>query len=383
VANRAKTPTTPPAGLAPARLRPVASLCPHPAGGLVPELDAAGYRDLYADIAVRGVQVPLEVTAAGTVLDGRARLRAAVELGLAEVAVRVLAPPDEVEFMVWAALHRRHLSASQRAAVAVDLDMYRHAAKRGEKRQRANLTQSASEVAELPPRGKTRDLAAGLAGVSARTIQDAVTVRAGDPELFQQVKEGKLAVDAAARRVRRQARDAGIAPPPPLPEGFFDLVYGDPPWRLGATDTERGPDGHYPTMTVEEIAAMKIPAAKDAVLFLWAVDSRLPEALLVMEAWGFTYVASFAWVKHAFGLGAWNRNQHEQLLVGKRGTFSPPPPDLRISSVINARRGRHSEKPAVVYELLERMYPHATKLELFARKSRPGWTAWGNQVPDA
>jgi excisionase family DNA binding protein len=53
----------------------------------------------------------------------------------------------------------------------------------------------------------------------------------------------------------------------------------------------------------------------------------------------------------------------------------------RIDSVIEAPRGRHSEKPECVYELIERMYRLASKLELFARRRRPGWTAWGNEVP--
>jgi len=52
----------------------------------------------------------------------------------------------------------------------------------------------------------------------------------------------------------------------------------------------------------------------------------------------------------------------------------------RIDSVVDARRGRHSEKPEVFYELIERMYPERSKLELFARRRRPGWSAWGNEV---
>lgn len=367
-----------------AELRPVDALRPHADGGRVPALDERGYLALRADIDARGIQVPLDVSADGVVLDGRARHRAARELGLSEVPVRVVIPADEVEFMLLAALRRRQLKESQAAALALELNAYTQARAHAESRRRANLKQNAVEVADLPPRAKkTRALAAELAGVSERTVQNALTVQKADPALFQRLKDGTLAADTAARRVIRQQRDAGITPAPPLPAGRFDLIYADPPWQLGATDTERGPNRHYPTMPLHDIAALQIPAANDAVLFLWAVDTRLPEALQVMDAWGFTYASSIVWVKHHFGLGAWVRNQHEQLLIGKRGRFSPPPPDLRIASVIHERRGRHSEKPAAVYELLERMYPNATRLELFARKARPGWTAWGNQVPDA
>ena len=44
-----------------------------------------------------------------------------------------------------------------------------------------------------------------------------------------------------------------------------------------------------------------------------------------------------------------------------------------------AEMGRHSEKPAHAHTLIERMYPNARRLELFARGApRTGWTAWGN-----
>lgn len=50
-------------------------------------------------------------------------------------------------------------------------------------------------------------------------------------------------------------------------------------------------------------------------------------------------------------------------------------------SVIEAERGRHSQKPEQAYELIEAAYPHLTKLELFARgRPRPGWQTWGNQA---
>ena len=100
-----------------------------------------------------------------------------------------------------------------------------------------------------------------------------------------------------------------------------------------------------------------------------------------MRAWGFTYKTNFCWDKGSIGLGVWARYRHELLLVGVRGGFSPPEPTHRCDSIIERKRGRHSEKPACVYELIERMYPGTTKLELFCRgKARSGWTAWGNEA---
>jgi N6-adenosine-specific RNA methylase IME4 len=130
-----------------------------------------------------------------------------------------------------------------------------------------------------------------------------------------------------------------------------------------------------------EIATLPIPAAPNSILFLWAVNCHLPQALEVMRAWGFEYKTNLVWVKQSIGLGYWARNRHELLLVGRRGGVALPDPEDRPDSVIEAKRGRHSEKPARVYELLERMYPQASKLELFARGPvRAGWVAWGKET---
>jgi N6-adenosine-specific RNA methylase IME4 len=354
----------------------------HHQAGRVPAMPAAEYAAFRADIDRRGLQVPLEVTERGIVLDGRQRLRAALELGLERVPVLIVAPVDELDHMLRAAILRRQLSASQKAALVLELEQEQYVQLRGEaaERQRANLKQS-TEVATLPPRGKTCELAAGWAGVGARTLQVAATVKQHDPQLFEQVKQGRLGAADAARRVRRALRDQALPAPAPLPQGPFELIYADPPWQFGGADSDRAPENHYPTMPSAEIEGLTVPAAADALLFLWAVSSLLPQALAVLEAWGFDYRTSLVWVKDTIGLGAWVRHRHELLLVGRKGSFPAPDPGDRPNSVIEAARGRHSQKPPCVYELLERMYPRASKLELFARTSRPGWSAWGNQLP--
>jgi N6-adenosine-specific RNA methylase IME4 len=359
--------------------RPTASLRSHERCELVPRMPEPAYTQFRNDIAIRGLLTPLEVTAAGVVLDGNQRLRAATELGLEHTPVRIVMPDDEVEYMLLCALERRHLSASQRAALAVDLSAYRQLASEARDRRLANLNNSA-EVATLPPRGKTRELAAAWAGVSPRTVQDAATVAEHDPELFAKVKAGELAADAAARRVRRHLRDQALPEPGPPPEGPFQLIYADPPWQLGHPDSRHAPENHYPTMALDEIKAMQIPAADDAILLIWAVNSLLPEALAVIDAWGFEYRSNLVWVKPSIGLGVWTRNRHELLLLGRRGKHPAPDPEQRPDSVLEAKRGRHSAKPNRVYELIEAAWPHTSKLELFHRgPTRPGWHCWGNQ----
>jgi N6-adenosine-specific RNA methylase IME4 len=357
-------------------------LAPHPQAGVVPAMSAGQFEAFRADIAAEGVLVPLDVDAAGVVLDGRQRLRAALELGLDSVPVRLVAVEDELAYILRAALLRRDLSESQRAALQLDLIDYEQARAAGKARSRANLRHSGVEGATLPPRaGKLRDQLAREAGVSPRTAQDALTVRQADPILFERLKAGEIPAHRAAQQVRRAQRYAEIPPAGPLPEGPFELIYADPPWQLGNPDGAYAPENHYPTMPLAEIMALAVPAAASALLFLWAVNCLLPEALQVIAAWGFTYVTNLAWVKESIGLGSWIRNRHELLLVARRGGHPPAEPRDRVDSVIEAPRRRHSQKPDRVYELLERMHPHASKLELFRRGSpRPGWAAWGNEA---
>jgi N6-adenosine-specific RNA methylase IME4 len=211
-------------------------------------------------------------------------------------------------------------------------------------------------------------------------VQDAATVRKHDPVLFERVKHGEIAADLAARRVRRQLRDTLINPPPPLPEGPFELIYADPPWQLGNPDGTNAPENHYPTMPLEEIKPIQVPAAETSILLLWAVNCLLPEALEVITAWGFEYRTNLVWVKPSIGLGNWTRNRHEPLLLATRGQMPVPDPNQRPDSVIQAERRRHSQKPDDVYQLIETAWPHLSKLELFARTTRAGWASWGNQL---
>ena len=254
----------PAAAPSPIELRKPAELTAHADAARIPVMAEGDYGAFRADVEERGVRVPLEVTEAGVLLDGRQRLRAACELALATVPVMIVAPADELDYMLRAAVLRRQLTASQRAALAVELRAYDELRSQARERQRANLEKN-PEVAALPPRGKTREEAARWASVSPRVVQDVATVREHDAELFERVKRGEVAAGLAARRVRRALRD--LEKSVPLPAGPFELVYADPPWQLGHPDGPHAPERHYPTMPLEEIKALELPAADEAVLF--------------------------------------------------------------------------------------------------------------------
>jgi len=85
------------------------------------------------------------------------------------------------------------------------------------------------------------------------------------------------------------------------------------------------------------------------------------------------------WDKQKIGMGYWFRGQHELLLVGTKGTVSPPEQADRVSSVFREARGKHSAKPECVMEWIEKSFPAAVKLEMFCRTPRAGWKTFGNE----
>ena len=165
-----------------------------------------------------------------------------------------------------------------------------------------------------------------------------------------------------------------------IPEKF-DIIYADPPWRYDFAETSnRKIENQYTTMDNNDIANMKVPAKDNCVLFMWATAPKLIEALDVMKAWGFTYKTHAVWDKQKIGMGYWFRGQHELLMVGVKGKFSPPDSTIRISSVIKEERSQHSKKPDSIADYIDLAYYNKSKIELFCREPRTGWYSYGNQI---
>jgi N6-adenosine-specific RNA methylase IME4 len=159
----------------------------------------------------------------------------------------------------------------------------------------------------------------------------------------------------------------------------FGTIYADPPWRYSNKATRAAAEGHYPTMSLEEIAALPVAqlAAEQSHLHLWTTNAFLFECQEIMKAWGFEYKSMLIWVKPNIGMGNYWRVSHEILLLGVRNGCKFL--DKGQASWLSAKRGRHSAKPAKVRRLIERVSP-GPRLELFARTEADGWAVWGNQI---
>jgi N6-adenosine-specific RNA methylase IME4 len=141
------------------------------------------------------------------------------------------------------------------------------------------------------------------------------------------------------------------------------------------------PERHYPTMKVEDIAALDVStlAADDAHLWIWGVNRCLDDAYHVARAWGFEPMSLLTWCKPGPGMGYYLRNNTEHCLLATRGqSMVPAPIDRPMSTWHIWPRRQHSQKPEEIIPLIERISP-SPRAELFARSSRPGWDSWGDE----
>lgn len=188
-----------------------------------------------------------------------------------------------------------------------------------------------------------------------------------------------------------------------MTDGVYATIVADPPWKVGAgrplvgyvMDGDKqiwNPAGvnsrplAYPSMTVEAIAALKVPAAHDAHLYLWTINKYLRDAFDVAKAWGFTYSTTLVWAKtpKGNGLGGTYGISTEFCLFCRRGRLSTlrdiPTTWFNWKRPYDERgKPKHSAKPPEFYAMVDQVSP-GPYLEMFARERRLGWDAWGNEV---
>lgn len=173
----------------------------------------------------------------------------------------------------------------------------------------------------------------------------------------------------------------------------YNILYIDPPWKQskgGAKSVRPNSSGQpldYPTCSLEEIQGHIRQAvsltSEDSVMFLWTIEKYLFEAQKLAEGFGYKLHSRMIWDK-VIGIPAafTIRFGHEYLLYMYKGKLMPVNVAERgkIHSVFHEMPTKHSKKPEVAYQIIERLYPSATKLEMYARNERPGWDCWGNEV---
>jgi N6-adenosine-specific RNA methylase IME4 len=202
-------------------------------------------------------------------------------------------------------------------------------------------------------------------------------------EFLNKVLNENKSVNKAIQDVVREEKKEELQKLEP-PKGKYRVILADCPWSYGdkRAPSTGGCEDHYITMPLKEICDMPIKelAEDNAVLFLWATSPLIQDAFKVAEAWGFTYKAMFVWDKIKHNMGHYNSVRHELLLICTRGSCLPDNNKLYDSVQSIERTEKHSEKPEEFRNIIDDLYTHGNKIELFSRKKVDGWEVWGNQV---
>ncbi|MFH1919716.1 MAG: MT-A70 family methyltransferase [Planctomycetota bacterium] len=369
----------------------------HQIASIFPLLEGDELEALAEDIRANGLRESAWLYE-GKVLDGRNR---ATACNLAGVPLKTREfKGDRLAALrfVWSEnFHRRHLNEGQAAVAeakrakldaeyAAEIEKMKGEAK-GRKAQAKGKPrgEKASDGKQISPEKedrKTSTRRARAAGTNRRYLEAAERLLEEAPEKLEPVEKGEKTLSQVLREEKREQTQAKLAA---LPSDKYRVLYADPPWSYGNSGAISDHDAysrtarHYPSMTIAELSALDIKsiAAKDAVLFLWVTSPLLAECFPVIKAWGFKYKTSFVWDKVKHNFGHYNSVRHEFLLVCTRGSCTPDVKELHDSVVSIERSAKHSEKPEEFRAMIDGLYKHGKRIELFARAEVKGWDRWG------
>lgn len=217
------------------------------------------------------------------------------------------------------------------------------------------------------------------------------------PKVQARTRKPKV-IDPAAVLAAEAAR-AARHELPILPPVAHDVVLADFPWPYyGEIDKEGAAGKYYDLMTQDEVFRTDIPAylAKRGVLFLWVPGTQVAVATEALKRWGLQYRGvAFVWVKvdkrgKPYGstgprASITKQNVTEFVFAASRVKRGRPMPisSESVMQTVFAPRTKHSAKPSEVHRRIERLYPNASRLELFARRPELGWSVIGDELAEA
>lgn len=325
-----------------------------------------------------------------TLIDGHNRLEICEKNNM-DYAVDYMEFPDRDAVKAWIIRNqfgRRNLTPYQRAELALKLEPLVAAKAKERQGERTDIVQNSAPSEEF---GKTRDKVARAAGVSHDTIHKVKTIQKKAPEeVKQKLRAGEMSINKAYSDIRTQEKreentatleDISVQEAKAI-EGVYDVVVIDPPWPMKKIERECRPNQtglDYPSMTEDELNNLEIPYAENCHVWLWATHKQLPTAIRLLEKWGLKYVCAFVWHKpggfQPVGLPQYNC---EFVLYARKG--APKFVDTKAFPVcFEAPRGKHSEKPERLYEMVRRV-TGGRRLDMFNRREIEGFDGWGKEA---
>lgn len=361
----------------------------HEVANIFPMMSAEEYEALKVDISANGLIEPIWLYE-GMVIDGRNRYAACIDTGVTPKFREYTGQGGAalVAFVVSLNLKRRHLDAGQKAFVALEIEPMLAAfakERQGERNDLVSLGTNIVEKIQQSSPGRAAAQAAAIVGTNAHYVADAKRLTADAPELAAKVKAGEMKMPAAIQEMKRAQVVAHLEAVETKQakqlSGVYDVIVIDPPWPMEKIERDERQNQvafEYPTMTIEDIAAINVPAADDCHVWLWTTHKYLPHAIQLLDTWGLKYVCTFVWHKaggfQPFGLPQYNA---EFALYARRGT----PKFVELTDFklcFDAPRGAHSEKPELFYDLVRRVTA-GRRLDMFSRRQIAGFDGWGKE----
>ena len=180
----------------------------HPAANIFPLMTGDDFAALKDDIAQNGQIEPIWLHPDGRIIDGRNRHRACIETGVTPIFRTWGGDGSLVSFVVSLNLHRRHLTASQRAAAALEVLPMLEDEARERQKELAGTRPNTGDLVEIFPQGelgRSRDIAAELFGTNGRYVSDASRIQREAPEMLEHIRAGEMSIPQAIQEIKNNA----------------------------------------------------------------------------------------------------------------------------------------------------------------------------------
>lgn len=367
---------------------------------LIPALTKEEFKQLEQNCLDEGIREKILVWN-GFIIDGHNRYEISLKWDL-DIQTETKHFKDEEAVKEWMILNqfgRRNLSNYQRSVLALQLEeVFSKKAKENLKASGENFGKGLAKLPKAISKINTREELSKVAQVGERTLGmvKKIQEKATD-EVKAKLSTGEVSINAAYQDIKKEEKKKirlekieeikqEIFKSLKAPNGLYDVIAIDPPWeyseRGGSSSKSFEDNGNrggvdYPTMTVEELKNINIPAKKDCVMFLWTTHAFLKDSFDLLNAWGFNYKATLVWDKVKMGMGRNIRMQVEFCLLATKG--KPILNGEGERDIITEPRREHSRKPEAFYTKVNNMTV-GYKLDYFAREKRENWFTYGAEV---
>jgi len=233
------------------------------------------------------------------------------------------------------------------------------------------------------------ELAKELGWSTGKVATADVVWEKADEEVKTKIKNGEKTFNEVYSEIKKNERNEKIQKQREelqkevleQPKGDYDVIVIDPPWNY-QEDSVYDADGFrgtcpYPTMSIEQIKNIKLPAKDDCVLWLWTTNKHIFDCREILNEWGFEIKSILTWDKEHIAIGRWLRSQTEHCILAVKG--KPYYQNTKYGTIIREKRTTHSTKPESFYKIVEEICA-GRKLDYFARKKREGWDVFGDEV---